>query len=145
MRVVLTGNFGKEIQEKRKSNLSQNTILKHVESISLIYATLLDNRKSGIYIITSLISQLFQIMMINNHNNNNKKQTKGTKLKRNFEQFAASYSVSSPELPSLCRCSSCASPESSSSSCPTLLSLSTIQKTSVNFLKHEHSIESVTS
>ena len=84
MRVVLTGNFGKEMQEKRKSNLSQNTILKHVESISLIYATLLDNRKSGIYIMTSLISQLFQIVMINNHNNNNKKQTKGTKLKRNF-------------------------------------------------------------
>ena len=26
MRVVLTRNFGKEMQEKRKSNLSQNTI-----------------------------------------------------------------------------------------------------------------------
>ena len=60
MRVVLTGNFGKEMQEKRKSNLSQNTILKHVESISLIYATLLDNRKSGIYIMTSLISNSFK-------------------------------------------------------------------------------------
>ena len=99
MRVVLTGNFGKEMQEKRKSNLSQITILKHVESISLIYATLLDNRKSGIYIMTSLISQLFQIMIRLTKN-------KKTKLERNFERFAVSYSISSLKLPSSCSSSS---------------------------------------
>lgn len=42
MHTVLTGNFGKETQEK--TEIKPQSELQHAESISLLYITLLGNR-----------------------------------------------------------------------------------------------------
>ena len=73
MHTVLTGNFGKETQEK--TEIKPQSELQQTESISLLYITL---EQSSLKIIPSLISQLFQIMI-------RLTKSKNTKLERNFE------------------------------------------------------------